>query len=88
MTLGPASIFSGIQRGDYLTAIDGETIGPRVNLDSLLDNKVNRRVVLLRIEVRFPSGIVRHLDHAPSPKERRAILFSGESQWPTTTPRP
>ncbi len=46
VTLGPASLVGGIQRGDYLTAVDGDPIGPRVNLDSLLDNKINRRVLL------------------------------------------
>ena len=30
----------------YLLAVDGEPIGRQVNLDALLDNKVNRRVVL------------------------------------------
>jgi len=46
LTLGPAALATGIQRGEYLIAVDGERIGPRVNLDALLDNKVNRRVVL------------------------------------------
>ena len=42
--LGPAALGSGIQRGEYLLAVDGEAIGRQVNLDALLDNKVNRRV--------------------------------------------
>jgi tricorn protease len=44
--LGPSALGSGIARGDYLLAVDGETLGPRVNLDALLENKVNRRTVL------------------------------------------
>jgi Tol biopolymer transport system component/C-terminal processing protease CtpA/Prc len=44
--LGPAALGSGIERGQFLIAIDGEAIGPRVNLDALLENKVNRRTVL------------------------------------------
>ena len=44
--LGPAALGSGIQRGEYVLAIDGEAIGRQVNLDALLDNKVNRRVLL------------------------------------------
>ena len=44
--LGPAALGADIARGDYLLAVDGESIGARVNLDALLDNKVNRRTVL------------------------------------------
>jgi Tol biopolymer transport system component/C-terminal processing protease CtpA/Prc len=46
VTLSPVALGTGIQRGEYLTAVDGERIGPRTNLDALLENKVNRRVVL------------------------------------------
>ena len=44
--LGPAALGAGIERGQFLIAIDGEPVGPRVNLDALLENKVNRRTVL------------------------------------------
>jgi tricorn protease len=43
--LGPAAL-AGMQRGDVILAVDGENVGPQVNLDALLDNKVNRRTVL------------------------------------------
>ena len=43
--LGPAAL-AGLQRGDVLLGIDGEDAGAHVNLDALLDNKVNRRAVL------------------------------------------
>ena len=46
MTLGPSALGAGIERGHYLLAVDGESVGPRVNLDALLENKVNRRTVL------------------------------------------
>lgn len=44
--LGPAGLGLGIEPGQYLVAVDGVATGPRVNLDALLDNKVNRRTVL------------------------------------------
>ena len=43
--LGPAAL-AGLKQGDVLTAVDGEPIAARTNLDALLDNKVNRRTVL------------------------------------------
>ena len=43
--LGPAAL-AGLQRGDMLLGVDGEDAGAHVNLDALLDNKVNRRAVL------------------------------------------
>jgi Tol biopolymer transport system component/C-terminal processing protease CtpA/Prc len=46
ITLGPAALGTGIQKGDYLLAVDGVSIAPGVNLDELLENKVNRRTVL------------------------------------------
>jgi tricorn protease len=46
VTLGPAALGTGIRKGDYLTEVDGMAVGPHVNLDALLDNKVNRRTVL------------------------------------------
>ena len=45
LPLGPAAI-AGIQAGDDLIAVDGVEIGPRTNLDQLLEYKVNARVVL------------------------------------------
>ena len=42
---GPAAI-AGVAVGDTLLAIDGRAVGAGVNLDELLQNKANRRVVL------------------------------------------
>ncbi|HZQ51852.1 MAG TPA: S41 family peptidase [Bryobacteraceae bacterium] len=44
--LGPAALEGSIKAGEILLAVDGELVGPRTNLDHLLENKVDRRVVL------------------------------------------
>ncbi len=44
--LGPAALEGSIKPGELLVAVDGEKIGPETNLDELLENKVDRRVVL------------------------------------------
>ena len=44
--LGPAALGSGIEPGQFLVAVDGEPAGGRVNVDALLEHKVNRRTVL------------------------------------------
>ncbi|MDQ3846001.1 MAG: S41 family peptidase, partial [Bacteroidota bacterium] len=46
IALGPAALAGGIQAGDYIAAVDGTAVGEGVNIDQLLDNKVNRRVTL------------------------------------------
>jgi len=46
LPLGPAAVAGGIAPGDYLLAVDGETVGAGVNLDALLEGKVGRRVEL------------------------------------------
>jgi C-terminal processing protease CtpA/Prc len=43
--LGPGAI-AGIRSGERLLSLDGEALGPGVNLDGLLNGKVGRRVVL------------------------------------------
>ncbi len=44
--LGPAALEGSIKPGEALVAVDNEKIGPQSNLDELLENKVDRRVVL------------------------------------------
>jgi C-terminal processing protease CtpA/Prc len=44
--LSPAAISKEIKVGDYLLTVDGAKIDATTNLDELLENKVNRRVVL------------------------------------------
>jgi C-terminal processing protease CtpA/Prc/Tol biopolymer transport system component len=43
--LMPAAI-AGIAAGEYLLAVDGTALGPRVNLDQLLNHTINRRIEL------------------------------------------
>jgi Tol biopolymer transport system component/C-terminal processing protease CtpA/Prc len=46
VALGPAMLSEKIDPGDHLVAVDGAPLAPATNLDALLDNKVNHRVVL------------------------------------------
>jgi tricorn protease len=45
VSLGPAAL-AGIKPGEYLTAIEGQAVGARVNLDQLLDHTIGKRVAL------------------------------------------
>ncbi len=44
--LSPMALEGTVKPGEQLLAVDHEEIGPHTNLDSLLQNKVDRRVVL------------------------------------------
>ncbi|MBC7892454.1 MAG: PDZ domain-containing protein, partial [Sphingobacteriaceae bacterium] len=46
IALSPAAVAGGIQPGDYLLAVDDTLVGPRTNLDELLENTIARRVTL------------------------------------------
>jgi len=46
ITLSPAAIAQNINVGDYLLSVDGVKIDGKTNLDELLENKVNKRVML------------------------------------------
>jgi len=46
ITLGPAAIVKGVGIGNYVLSVDGTKIGPGVNLDEMLEGKVNKRVVV------------------------------------------
>jgi tricorn protease len=43
--LGPAAL-AGIKAGDYLVRVEGQPVGPRVNIDAVLDHTTGRRVTL------------------------------------------
>ncbi len=43
--LGPAAL-AGVKAGDLIASVDGESTKAPVNLDALLENKVNRRTVI------------------------------------------
>jgi len=45
VTLGPAAL-AGMKPGDYLLQVDHRPIGPRANVDELLDHTIGRRVTL------------------------------------------
>jgi tricorn protease len=44
--LGPAALTRDVTSGDYLVAVDGRPTGARVNLDELLANTIDKRVVV------------------------------------------
>jgi len=46
VSLGPLAVTRRVKAGEYLLAVDGTPLGPRTNLDSLLEHKIGRRVVL------------------------------------------
>ena len=46
ISLGPVAIDRSIKVGDFITSVDGTNIAKGINLDELLEGKVNRRVVL------------------------------------------
>lgn len=46
IALSPADISKNIKVGDFLTAVDGVSVGKNVNLDELLENKSGKRVAL------------------------------------------
>ena len=46
VALSPAALSGTIKVGDYLLAVDGVIIDSNTNLEQLLENKVNRRVVV------------------------------------------
>jgi tricorn protease len=43
--LGPAAL-GGLKSGDYVLEVDHRPVGPRVNLDEMLDHKIGRRIEL------------------------------------------
>jgi Tol biopolymer transport system component len=45
VALGPAAI-AGVKAGDYILQVEGRTIGPRQNLDELLDHTIGKRIAL------------------------------------------
>lgn len=42
----PADVAGDIHPGDYVTAVNGQPVTARTNLDQMLDNQIGRRVVL------------------------------------------
>ena len=46
LPLGPVALAKEIREGDELLAIDGQPVGAGINLDALLEHKIDKRVVL------------------------------------------
>jgi C-terminal processing protease CtpA/Prc len=77
VSLGPAHL-AGIKEGSYLVAIDGVKINATTNVDRLLENKVNRRI-LLSISANANGSNARDIAIKPvnNPTEK-ALLYK---QW-------
>ncbi len=62
IALGPAAIEGSIKPGDAIETVDGDAIGPAVNLDQLLTDKIGKRVVLGVVQ---PGGARREVPLRP-----------------------
>ena len=71
--LGPAAVTREITPGAYVTAVDGRPIGPGVNLDELLANTIDRRIVL-SVASR-PGGPVREVPVRPTNQATEKTLL-------------
>ena len=73
LPLSPAAI-AGIERGNYLLAVDGASIDARTNLDSLLEHRIGRRVTVSIAS--SPTGQRRELAIRPvSLGQEKALLY-------------
>ncbi|MBV8572393.1 MAG: peptidase S41, partial [Acidobacteriaceae bacterium] len=57
ISLGPAALEGSIKPGETLVAVGGQPVGPHTNLDQLLEDKVDHRVVLQIASATDPSKI-------------------------------
>jgi Tol biopolymer transport system component/C-terminal processing protease CtpA/Prc len=72
--LGPAALTRDIRAGDYLVAVNGAPTGARVNLDELLANTIDRRVVLT--VAAQPGGATRDVVVRPATQNtEKALLY-------------
>lgn len=46
IALGPVAVAKNVRIGEFILGIDGVNVGKNTNIDELLENKTNRRVVL------------------------------------------
>lgn len=72
---GPAALSGAVNAGDVVTAVNGVSLTPTVNVASLLERQVGREVELVR---RFASGLFR------SPRKNRCIApigFASAVSW-------
>jgi tricorn protease len=72
--LSPAAVTKDIKAGDYLVAVDGKPTGPRLNLDDLLQNTIDRRVTLTVSSA--PDGATREVTVKPvNQGAAKALLY-------------
>lgn len=77
LSMSPAAL-AGIKVGDYLEAADGTTITSQINIDHLLENKINRRV-LVKIGSEANGGSVRDVSLRPvNLSTEKGLLYK---QW-------
>jgi tricorn protease len=71
--LGPAALAREVAPGDTVTAVDGQAVTPRTNLDERLANTIDRRVVLT---VKNAAGTVREVIVRPtSQATEKGLLY-------------
>jgi C-terminal processing protease CtpA/Prc/Tol biopolymer transport system component len=75
--LGPAAVSRGIKVGDFLTAVNGQTIAARANLDELYANTIDRRVTVTIASA--PGGATR--DVVLKPVSQGAAKNLTYKQW-------
>jgi C-terminal processing protease CtpA/Prc len=75
--LGPAALTGQIKAGDVIVAVNGQPTGPRVNLDELLANTIDRRVVLT---VASPAATAAPAGAAAPPGPSREVVIRPASQ--------
>jgi len=77
--LGPAALTKNLTAGDTILAVEGQPAGARSNLDELLANTIDRRVVL---SVAGPSGQTREVVIRPTNQAtEKSLLYR---QWVET----
>ena len=78
LPLGPIALPKGILENDELLAVDGRPLGTGINLDALLEHKIDKRVVLT---VRGPSGSAAPKDVVVRPINLAAEKNLRYRQW-------
>ncbi len=78
VAFSPAALSGQIKVGDYLNAIDGKTLTAEQNLDQLLENKTNRKVILTIIPAMADSRTIDVTVRPVSQSTEKGLLYK---QW-------
>jgi len=78
ITAGPAALAGNIHAGDYLWAIDGVELHKKINMDSLLEHKINKRVALTLSKDAEGLQSLRRMVKPVSLQQERSLLYQ---QW-------